>query len=342
MQKNQRELNDPDKYLDQKERSVGQTSYGGLGPAFWERKPLIGMVHLAPLPGSPRDNGHGMGATIAQAIADAQALEAGGADAVMVENFFDAPFAKTAVPPHTIAAMTRAVRAVRETVGVPVGVNVLRNDSCAALAIAHVCGAQFIRINVYVGAAVTDQGIIEGTARQAVLYRRELGADVALWADVFVKHAAQLGTISLEEAARDAVLRGLADALIVSGAATGSATDPEDARRVRAVVPDTPVLIGSGFDVRTAPGLLVHADGAIVGTSLKRNGVVAEPVEAARVCALREAMQEGKEREEGRGKSKNREEMEGKREEIEGTGEWPQARGLGPGGRENADARTTT
>lgn len=257
---------------------------------FWTRRPLVGMVHLGPLPGSPRDREQSFTDVLKRAVDDAQALQAGGADAIMVENFFDAPFAKDRVPPHTIAAMTRAVQAVRDTTHLPMGVNVLRNDARSALAIAHLCGAQFVRVNVYVGAAVTDQGIIEGAARDAILYRRELGADVQIWADVCVKHARQLGTDNLEDAARDAVLRGLADALIVSGAATGSHTDPDDARRIKAVLPHTPVLIGSGFDTTSASALLAHADGAIVGTSLKHDGHVANPVDPARVQSLRAAM----------------------------------------------------
>lgn len=257
---------------------------------FWERKPLIGMVHLGALPGSPRDTGEPMEGLLERAMADAQALEAGGADAIMVENFFDAPFAKDHLPPHTIAALTRAVQAVRDVTDLPLGVNALRNDALAAIAIAHVCGAQFVRINVFVGAAVTDQGIIEGAARAANLYRRELRVSVQLWADVFVKHAAQLGANTLEDAAKDAVLRGLADALIVSGTATGHATDPDDVRRVKQAVPHTPVLIGSGFDIHTAPALLVHADGAVVGTSLKHDGQVANPIDPARVLALRDRM----------------------------------------------------
>ena len=274
--------------------------YAKLDAAFWVKRPLIGMVHLGPLPGSPRYNPSilPMETVLMQATENARALADGGADAIMVENFFDAPFAKDAVPPHTIAAMTRAVLAVREAVpdDLPIGVNVLRNDARSALAIAHVCGARFVRINVYVGAAVTDQGIIEGAARTAILYRREIGAaeDVAIFADVFVKHAAQIGdpaAVTLEDAARDAVERGMADALIVSGAATGAATEPDDIRRVRSAVPDTPVLVGSGFNAQTAGALLAAgATGAIVGTSLKRGGRVFDVVEAERVRALKAAM----------------------------------------------------
>lgn len=272
--------------------------YGGLDAAFWAKHPLIGMVHLGPLPGSARYEADvlPLEAVLERARADARALAEGGVDAVMVENFFDAPFAKAAVPAHTIAAMTRAVLAVREAAGdaVPVGVNVLRNDAIAALAIAHVAGARFVRVNVYTGAAVTDQGIIEGAARDAVLYRRSLGADVAIFADVFVKHAAQLGDpaqATLEDAAKDAVYRGLADALIVSGVATGAPTDPWLVERVAKAVPGTPVLIGSGFDAASSGALLTAgASGAIAGTSLKAGGTVAAPVEAARVRALKQGM----------------------------------------------------
>ena len=268
-------------------------TYGGLDAAFWEQRPLIGMVHLPALPGSPGDTGHGLEPVIKRAVADARALEAGGASAVIVENFFDAPFARDTVPPHTVAAMTRAVLAVRRATQLPLGINVLRNDARSALAIAHICDAQFVRVNVWVGAAVTDQGIIQGAARDAILYRREIGADVAIFADVFVKHAAQLGGGSIEDAARDAVYRGRADALIVTGAATGSAASADDLRRVKAAAPESPVLVGSGLDAANAPALMAHADGAIAGSSLKRDGEVSSPVDPERVEALRHAMLDG-------------------------------------------------
>ena len=269
---------------------MGARVYGRLDEGFWAQQPLIGMVHLPALPGSPGDTGEGMEPVIKRAVADARALEAGGAAAVMIENFFDTPFAKDSVPPHTIAAMTRAVLAVRRATKLPIGVNVLRNDVRAALAIAQVCEAQFVRVNVWIGAAVTDQGIIEGAAREAILYRREIGADVAIFADVFVKHAAQLAGGSIEDAARDAVLRGKADALIVTGSATGSGTSAEDVAAVKRALPSTRVLVGSGFDAASAAALMAIADGAIVGTSLKLDGAVEAPVDAERVRALRSAM----------------------------------------------------
>jgi membrane complex biogenesis BtpA family protein len=258
---------------------------------FFKTKPLIGMVHLGPLPGSPRDS-RDFAAVLAAAVADARALEEGGADAVMIENFFDAPFYKSQVPAHTVAAMTRAVLAVREAVSLPIGVNVLRNDACSAMAIAHVTGAQFIRCNVYVGAAVTDQGIIEGAAREVVAYRKMLGAKVQIWADVGVKHATQLGDTPLDQQAKDATERGLADALIVTGMATGAATPLAQVRLVKSAVPNVPLLVGSGLDAKNARELLSIADGAIVGSSLKRDGVVSAPVDVDRVKSLVSALRQ--------------------------------------------------
>lgn len=270
---------------------MAMRTYGGLDARFWQQRPLIGVIHLRPLPGSPLHNGESMHAILEHAVADARALQEGGADAVMVENYFDVPFAKGVLPPHTVAALTRCVQAVREAISLPVGVNALRNDAEAAIAIAHICGGQFVRINVYVGAAVTDQGVIDGAARDAVLYRKALNADVALWADICVKHAVPLGHVRIENSARDAVERGLADALILTGDATGLPANPEDIRQVRDAVPQIPLLIGSGLTPSNTATMLNGASGAIVGTWLKRDGEVHLPVDVHRVRALKAAMQ---------------------------------------------------
>jgi uncharacterized protein len=256
---------------------------------WFSQKRLIGMVHLGPLPGSARYAGD-LEPVLRRAEEDARALESGGVDAIMVENFFDAPFHKSSVPPHTVAAMTAAVLRVRQAVGLPLGVNVLRNDARSAIAIAHVCGAQVIRCNVYVGAAVTDQGLIEGAAREALEYRRTLGADIAIWADVEVKHAVQLGNTPVEQQAKDAVERGMADTVIVTGAATGAATPIDRLRAVCGAVPGTPVLVGSGLTPENAREVMALAAGAIVGSSLKQDGAVAAPVDGARVRALVDAL----------------------------------------------------
>jgi membrane complex biogenesis BtpA family protein len=246
---------------------------------------VMGMVHLLPLPGSPRWAGE-MSEVLERALADAQALESGGIDGLIVENFGDAPFCKARVDAHTVSAMTRAVAAVRDAVRIPVGVNVLRNDSKSALAIAYVTGASFIRVNVHTGVMVTDQGVIEGTAFETMRYRRELGADIKILADVLVKHATPLGIQSIEQAARDTAYRGLADALIVTGSGTGEPTEMEDVVRTKEAVPDIPVLVGSGVHEGNVVKLLSLADGVIVGTSLKQDEVTTNPVDEKRVARL--------------------------------------------------------
>lgn len=248
---------------------------------------LIGMVHLKPLPGSPRYGGS-LDAVIEAAIADAMALEAGGIDAIMVENYGDVPFRRSSVEPHTVAAMTRIVVEVARNVRAPLGVNVLRNDPIAALAIAATCGAAMIRVNVHTGAMVTDQGVIEGDARRTLDCRRQLGAEVRILADVNVKHAMPLAPFPIEVAAADAVERGLADGLIVTGSRTGAGVAPEELRIVKSSV-DVPVYAGSGVTAETIAEILDICDGAIVGSWLKEKGDVTRPVDPERVARLVDA-----------------------------------------------------
>ena len=251
-------------------------------------KALIGMVHLAPLPASPRWGGSLIAVT-ERAVADARALEAAGFHACLVENFGDAPFAPATADPGTVAAMAIVAAEVRRAVRLAVGVNVLKNDARAALAVAAAAGASFVRVNVHVGAVVADQGVIQGDAYGTLRYRRLLGSDTRLFVDVGGKHAVPLAPVELEPVARDAAYRGLADALVVSGAATGEPTPLADVRRVRRAVPDRPILVGSGVDPGTIRDLLGVADAVIVGTWVKRNGRTTEPVDPSRAALLARA-----------------------------------------------------
>ena len=247
---------------------------------------LIGMVHLQPLPGSPRWQGS-MARVIEAALADAQALVEGGIGALLVENFGDAPFAAGRVEAATVAGVTAVAAEIRRAFAeTPLGVNVLKNDARAALAVAAAVGGRFIRVNVHAGAVVADQGIVETDAYHTLRDRRLLGAEARIFADVGGKHAVPLVPVELEQAARDLVHRGLADALVVSGPATGQATPLADVKRVRSAVPDVPVLVGSGVTAETVAELLSVADGAIVGTAVKRGDDVRNPVDRGRVERL--------------------------------------------------------
>lgn len=242
---------------------------------------VIGMVHLAPLPGSPASE-LPLERISAEAVRDARVLAECGFDALLVENFGDAPFRATTVDPHTVAAMTLVARAIRRETDLPMGINVLRNDPLAAIAVATACEATFIRINIHTGVYATDQGIIEGRADETLRYRRRLGSRVSIYADVHVKHASPLLAQSIAEAAEEAAYRGRADGLIVSGTATGRPTSLTAIQAVRAAVPDRPIWVGSGATAADVRELLGLADAVIVGTAIKQDGRTTAPVDADR------------------------------------------------------------
>ena len=251
-------------------------------------KAVIGMVHLVALPGSPRWAGS-MDAVIRAALEDARGLAEGGVDALLVENWGDAPFTTGRVDAATVAAMGVVISEIKRAVALPFGVNVLRSDALSALAVAAATGARFVRVNVHVGAVATDQGIVQSGAYDSLRYRRLLGLDIKILADVQSKHGMPLAPVPIEQEARDCVSRGLADALVVSGTATGEATSMRDLDRVRGAVGHLPILVGSGATPETAAQLLSIADGLIVGTALKRDGIVTNPVDPRRVRRLVDA-----------------------------------------------------
>ncbi len=244
---------------------------------------LVGMVHLHALPGAPGYGGD-LGTVVAAALRDAACLAEAGFPALMVENFGDAPFYADTVPPETVAAMTRVVTEITARFDLTVGVNVLRNDAPAALAVATATGAELIRVNVLTGVMYTDQGPITGRAAEVARMRARLAPDVGILADVFVKHAVPPPGLDIEDAARDIWERGGADALVVSGSATGVGPEPARAKAVRTAVPDAPLLVGSGVTPDTVAGFASSVDGAIVGSWLKVDGRVTNPVDPVRAA----------------------------------------------------------
>lgn len=252
--------------------------------------PVVGMVHARPLPGAPRYDGNWAG-VVASACADAETLAAGGVDGLMLENLGDTPFYPATVPAATVAALARLATEIVRRVPLPLGINVLRNDGCAALGIAATAGARFIRVNVLCGARVTDQGVLAGIAHDLLRLRAALRADdMRILADVDVKHSAPLAARPLGVETQDLVRRGGADGVIVSGAATGDSASLADLAEVRAAAGEASVWIGSGVRVASLEQFLPYCDGLIVGTSLKRDGDVRQPVELRRVEQLMAAV----------------------------------------------------
>jgi membrane complex biogenesis BtpA family protein len=247
---------------------------------------LVGVIHLAPLPGSPRYRGS-FDEVMEGAVRDVRALADAGFDAVLVENYGDAPFAPAEVEEVTVAAMTRCASLVHaEAPRLSLGVNVLRNDARAALAVALASGASFVRLNVHTGARLTDQGIVTGRAHDTLRMRRDLGIEqVKLLCDVAVKHSAPLAPRPIEEEARETSERGLADALLVTGPETGAEPSARDLEAVLGAV-EIPVLIASGA---TPDNLRREVHGVVVGSWLRASGRAGDPIDPPRAKAFAEA-----------------------------------------------------
>ncbi len=242
---------------------------------------------------------------IDRAEQEAVALASGGVDGIILENFFDAPFTNTRVDPAVVSAMSLVAQRIKQMVAIPIGLNVLRNDAHSALAIAACVGAKFIRVNVLTGVMATDQGIIEGDAYHLLRYRRELGCDIKIFADVLVKHAYPMSAPDLTLAIQDTVNRGLADAVILSGQFTGNAPHHQELESARQtcmggsghgfsnISSTVPMLIGSGATWDNIPELIKYADGVIVSSSLKRHGKIHHPIDPNRVHRFVDAVRHG-------------------------------------------------
>ncbi len=247
---------------------------------FGTVKPVIGMIHLRPLPGSPRWGGEGVEEIIDHALRDLEALVDGGVDGVIIENFHDMPFKARVDDPETIAAFTVVAWEVKRRASVPVGLNLLRNSGVESMAIACVIGADFIRVNAYSEPLWSSEGLLEPIARDVQALRKRLNCRALVFSDVNSKHSTPI--LDLVEAAKEAWSRGLADALIVSGSRTGEPVDPVDLCIVHRSVP-APLLIGSGARPDNIGLYWRLVDGFIVGTYFKRGGRVDEPVDPDRV-----------------------------------------------------------
>jgi membrane complex biogenesis BtpA family protein len=253
---------------------------------FEERKKVVvGMAHFPPLPGTPLyDTEKHTHQAIRNALEhDLLALQRGGIDAVMFGNENDRPYTLK-VDRAVVAAMSFTIGELSSRIEVPFGVDLLW-DARAALAVAKAVGASFIR-EVVSGVYVSDMGLWDTSAGELFRYRKLLdGGDIAVLFNISAEFASSLDSRPLQEVARSVVFSSLADAVLISGPMTGRAPDREALELVKAVV-DVPVLINTGLNAENVRQLLEPADGAIVGTSLKRDGVTWNPVDESRVEVL--------------------------------------------------------
>lgn len=251
---------------------------------------LIGVIHLPALPGAPGAFGlsasHALARAGSQAVDEARKLERAGFEGLIVENFGDVPFYKDRVPPETVATMSIVAAAVRETVKIPVGVNILRNDGRSALCVAAVSGCDFIRVNVLGGVAATDQGLIEGDAAFLLRERERLGAsNIAILGDVHVKHAKSLSSDDVGLAVEETALRAGASGVILTGATTGRPIDRETLERAHQVAREHSIgiWIGSGATPANIKWMTAYASGVIVGSTLREGGQAGAPLDPRRI-----------------------------------------------------------
>lgn len=254
-------------------------------------RPLIGMVHVGPLPGAPRHEGEPVASMAQRAADEAAVLADAGFDTIIIENMHDAPYLLRADAPEIVASMTRIGEGVAQRVDAMVGVQILSGAPEASLAVAQAIGARFIRVENFVFAHVADEGLMrEAAAGPLLRYRKSIGAqNVAIFADVKKKHASHAitGDLSIEEAASNAAFFG-ADALVVTGVATGHPTDADHCKLARNAS-GLPIIVGSGADPESLPTLAPCADAVIVGSWIKRDAHWANPVDPKRAEAFANA-----------------------------------------------------
>lgn len=258
---------------------------------FGTAKAMVGMVHVAALPGTPLGR-RPVRQIAADAAAEARLLASFGFDAIMIENMHDRPYLRQRVGPEIVSAMTAVAAAVREAVDLPLGVQVLAGANREALAVALAAGASFVRAENFVFAHVADEGLMaDADAAPLLRYRREIGAEhVRVFADVKKKHAGHAITadIDITEAARAAEFFG-ADGVIVTGVATGQPADLADLRHTGAAV-NLPVLVGSGITAQNVADFWPFADGLIVGSFYKQDGLWHRPIDPDRLDLLMKAV----------------------------------------------------
>jgi uncharacterized protein len=265
-----------------------------LKQVFGTEKPIIGMVHLLPLPGAPGYRpDKGMKAIIAAAMEDASRLAEGGVDGIQIENQGDWPFLKPdEIGFETVAAVTAVVAYLKTRFDLPMGINIHLNGVCQALAIAAATECGWVRAFELANTYVSSSGIIEAAGPQALRYRELLHAreKILIFGDFHVKHGSHqlVAEKSLAEQARD-VAAALADGIILTGQETGMAPRPEEVTAIRKAV-RIPLFIGSGLSQENLEELLLPADGAIIGSFFKVDGELKNPVDSSRVKKFMQAV----------------------------------------------------
>lgn len=258
---------------------------------FNTTKPVIGMIHLKPLPGSPVYDGQGLKKVIDQALAEADSLVKGGVNAVQVENYNDPTYFPDVAPAETVASLSIVAHEVHSAFPeTPMGICLLA-DPIASIAVAHSSGAKFVRATVFTEASVDVSGLAIRRPHEILRYRKFLDPSIKIFADIHIKHSAPLARRPIEESAYDAAYF-LADAVVLSGKHTGFETSLEDIKKVREVLPGYPILIGSGMKKSNVKEIFEYASGAFVGSTFKVDGNSYNTVDYRRVGEFMDIVKE--------------------------------------------------
>ncbi|HEY3580922.1 MAG TPA: BtpA/SgcQ family protein [Pyrinomonadaceae bacterium] len=257
---------------------------------FSRPKPIIGVIHVGALPGTPRGM-QGVQELVGSARSEARIYKEAGVDGVIIENMHDVPYLRGEVGPEIVAAMTAIGMEVKSVCDLPVGIQILAGANVEAMAVAHAAGLEFIRAEGYAYAHVADEGLIQSSAAKLLRYRKTIGADqVQVWADVKKKHAAHAITadVSLGETAETVEFMG-ADSVIVTGSATGKPPSVADVREAKSHC-RLPVFLGSGITESNIVDFYNEADGFIIGSAFKLDGLWSNTIDPTRVASLLKAV----------------------------------------------------
>lgn len=254
---------------------------------LFNKKPIIGMIHLLPLPGSPNYQGD-IESIEKRALDDLKALTEGGVDAFIIENFGDVPY-DNEISLEGYSVMLSIINKIQQHTSLPFGINIQFNSTEQEWAMAFATHAAFIRVESFVENRIGTHGISFTAAPKLMRQKKQYPSECMIFSDVHVKHSYPMTEISLEDAIHEAYSSG-ASAVIITGRATGKQPEIEDVRKIKELYPDIPVLIGSGINERNAAEYLSVSDGIIVGSSIKYGGDVNQSIDEIRVKHFMEAV----------------------------------------------------
>lgn len=249
---------------------------------FFSKKRIIGMVHLKNISNSLISFAS-LDKIYESAKRDLEALEEGGADAAIIENFFDSPYT-TQLTLDTVVAYTNIFSRLKSIAKIPLGVNLQQTNNIEEIIIANICGGSFIRSEAFVETRVSASGILLPQASSLVGYKRSTKSQVSIFADINVKHSKSLVNQSMEDSIEEAI-NARADAIIITGTSTGKSPKVTDLERIKDIAKNTPIIVGSGVNEENISSFFKYANGIIVGSSIKEDGLDT-PISAIKVSRL--------------------------------------------------------